>query len=121
MRWSTARGTSKGIERCVFGAEDFDRSQPIWRAVWRLKRRDLVISGIFKLLGDLLEFAGPLILNYFVEWSLNKDRIGYQPEIAWIGKGAFGYVLALGMFLSMLLSNYFQELHYMVRIIYYSY
>jgi hypothetical protein len=83
----------------------------MWRAIWKFQKLNLVVSGVFKLVADLLEFVGPLILNEFIRWSVDRENV----RVDWIGKDAYGYVLSTGMFLSMFLANYFQELHYMVR------
>lgn len=60
--------------------------------------------GVLKFLGDSLNFAGPILLNYLVSYMENSK------ELTW-----HGYIYATGLFLSTFLSSMF-SIHFGYRI-----
>ena len=68
----------------------------LWRALNRTFGWQYYTLGLLKFVGDGLGFAGPLLLNLLVKYMENPD------EVIW-----HGYIYALGLFLTTLLSSIF--------------
>ncbi|XP_045873885.1 ATP-binding cassette sub-family C member 8 isoform X6 [Meles meles] len=95
----------------------------IWQALCHAFGRRLVLSSTFRILADLLGFAGPLCIFGIVD-HLGKENSVSQPKIQFLGVYfvssqeflANAYVLAVLLFLALLLQRTFLQASYYVAI-----
>ncbi|KAM5224328.1 ATP-binding cassette sub-family C member 8 isoform 9-T9 [Hipposideros larvatus] len=112
----------------AFDAQAKDTQSPqgaraIWRALCHSFGRRLVLSSTFRILADLLGFAGPLCIFGIVD-HLGKDNHVFQPKTQFLGVYfvssqeflANAYVLAVLLFLALLLQRTFLQASYYVAI-----
>ncbi|XP_019508083.1 PREDICTED: ATP-binding cassette sub-family C member 8 isoform X1 [Hipposideros armiger] len=98
-------------------------ARAIWRALCHSFGRRLVLSSTFRILADLLGFAGPLCIFGIVD-HLGKDNHVFQPKTQFLGVYfvssqeflANAYVLAVLLFLALLLQRTFLQASYYVAI-----
>ncbi|XP_055279249.1 ATP-binding cassette sub-family C member 8 [Moschus berezovskii] len=95
----------------------------IWQALCCAFGRRLVLSSTFRILADLLGFAGPLCIFGIVD-HLGKENGVFQPKTQFLGVYfvssqeflANAYVLAVLLFLALLLQRTFLQASYYVAI-----
>uniref|UniRef100_A0A8C3XCL4 ATP binding cassette subfamily C member 8 n=1 Tax=Catagonus wagneri TaxID=51154 RepID=A0A8C3XCL4_9CETA len=98
-------------------------ARAIWRALCHAFGRRLVLSSTFRILADLLGFAGPLCIFGIVD-HLGKESRVFQPKTQFLGVYfvssqeflANAYVLAVLLFLALLLQRTFLQASYYVAI-----
>ncbi|XP_070482630.1 ATP-binding cassette sub-family C member 8 isoform X6 [Equus przewalskii] len=98
-------------------------ARAIWRALCHAFGRRLVLSSTFRILADLLGFAGPLCIFGIVDHLGKENRIS-QPKTQFLGVYfvssqeflANAYVLAVLLFLALLLQRTFLQASYYVAI-----
>ncbi|XP_070129517.1 ATP-binding cassette sub-family C member 8 isoform X6 [Equus caballus] len=98
-------------------------ARAIWRALCHAFGRRLVLSSTFRILADLLGFAGPLCIFGIVDHLGKENRIS-QPKTKFLGVYfvssqeflANAYVLAVLLFLALLLQRTFLQASYYVAI-----
>ncbi|XP_047546406.1 ATP-binding cassette sub-family C member 8 isoform X3 [Lutra lutra] len=98
-------------------------ARAIWQALCHAFGRRLVLSSTFRILADLLGFAGPLCIFGIVD-HLGKENSVSQPKIQFLGVYfvssqeflANAYVLAVLLFLALLLQRTFLQASYYVAI-----
>ncbi|XP_012930102.1 ATP-binding cassette sub-family C member 8 isoform X4 [Heterocephalus glaber] len=98
-------------------------ARAIWRALCHAFGRPLVLSSTFRILADLLGFAGPLCIFGIVD-HLGKENRVFQPKTQFLGIYfvssqeflANAYVLAVLLFLALLLQRTFLQASYYVAI-----
>ncbi|XP_054947548.1 ATP-binding cassette sub-family C member 8 isoform X7 [Physeter macrocephalus] len=98
-------------------------ARAIWQALCRAFGRRLVLSSTFRILADLLGFAGPLCIFGIVD-HLGKENRVFQPKTQFLGVYfvssqeflANAYVLAVLLFLALLLQRTFLQASYYVAI-----
>ncbi|CAO2632591.1 ATP-binding cassette sub-family C member 8 [Lemmus lemmus] len=98
-------------------------ARAIWRALCHAFGRRLVLSSTFRILADLLGFAGPLCIFGIVD-HLGKENHVFQPKTQFLGvyfvssQEFLGnaYVLAVLLFLALLLQRTFLQASYYVAI-----
>uniref|UniRef100_A0A8C2W9D8 ATP-binding cassette sub-family C member 8 n=1 Tax=Chinchilla lanigera TaxID=34839 RepID=A0A8C2W9D8_CHILA len=98
-------------------------AKAIWRALCHAFGRRLVLSSTFRILADLLGFAGPLCIFGIVD-HLGKENRVFQPKTQFLGVYfvssqeflANAYVLAVLLFLALLLQRTFLQASYYVAI-----
>ncbi|KAM6159075.1 ATP-binding cassette sub-family C member 8 isoform 3-T3 [Rhynchocyon petersi] len=98
-------------------------ARAIWRALCHAFGRRLVLSSTFRILADLLGFAGPLCIFGIVD-HLGKENQVFQPKTQFLGVYfvssqeflANAYVLAVLLFLALLLQRTFLQASYYVAI-----
>ncbi|KAF6101816.1 ATP binding cassette subfamily C member 8 [Phyllostomus discolor] len=98
-------------------------ARAIWRALCHAFGRRLVLSSTFRILADLLGFAGPLCIFGIVD-HLGKENHVFQPKTQFLGVYfvssqeflANAYVLAVLLFLALLLQRTFLQASYYVAI-----
>uniref|UniRef100_A0A8D2B2M4 ATP binding cassette subfamily C member 8 n=1 Tax=Sciurus vulgaris TaxID=55149 RepID=A0A8D2B2M4_SCIVU len=98
-------------------------ARAIWRALCHAFGRRLVLSSTFRILADLLGFAGPLCIFGIVD-HLGKENHDFQPKTQFLGVYfvssqeflANAYVLAVLLFLALLLQRTFLQASYYVAI-----
>nr|KAF6342396.1 ATP binding cassette subfamily C member 8 [Pipistrellus kuhlii] len=114
--------------REAFDAQRKDTQSPqsaraIWRALCHAFGRRLVLSSTFRILADLLGFAGPMCIFGIVD-HLGKENHVFQPKTQFLGVYfvssqeflANAYVLAVLLFLALLLQRTFLQASYYVAI-----
>ncbi|XP_074192182.1 ATP-binding cassette sub-family C member 8 isoform X2 [Rhinolophus sinicus] len=112
----------------AFDAQAKDTQSPqgaraIWQALCHSFGRRLVLSSTFRILADLLGFAGPLCIFGIVD-HLGKENGVFQPKTQFLGVYfvssqeflANAYVLAVLLFLALLLQRTFLQASYYVAI-----
>ncbi|XP_040265863.1 ATP-binding cassette sub-family C member 8 isoform X2 [Bufo bufo] len=95
----------------------------IWGALCHAFGRPLVLSSIFRILADLLGFAGPLCVSGIVH-HLSQENETYHPRTVFFGVSfissqeflANAYVLAVLLFFALLLQRTFLQASYYVAI-----
>ncbi|XP_011748451.1 ATP-binding cassette sub-family C member 8 isoform X3 [Macaca nemestrina] len=98
-------------------------ARAIWQALSHAFGRRLVLSSTFRILADLLGFAGPLCIFGIVD-HLGKENDVFQPKTQFLGVYfvssqeflANAYVLAVLLFLALLLQRTFLQASYYVAI-----
>ncbi|XP_029438846.1 ATP-binding cassette sub-family C member 8 isoform X1 [Rhinatrema bivittatum] len=98
-------------------------SKSIWRALCYAFGRPLVLSSIFRVLADLLGFAGPLCISGIVHHLSNENKT-FHPQAKFLGVYfissqeflANAYVLAVLLFFALLLQRTFLQASYYVAI-----
>ncbi|XP_023592403.1 ATP-binding cassette sub-family C member 8 isoform X1 [Trichechus manatus latirostris] len=98
-------------------------ARAIWRALCRAFGRRLILSSTFRILADLLGFAGPLCIFGIVDHLRKENRV-FQPKTQFLGVYfvssqeflANAYVLAVLLFLTLLLQRTFLQASYYVAI-----
>ncbi|XP_073072380.1 ATP-binding cassette sub-family C member 8 isoform X3 [Manis javanica] len=98
-------------------------ARAIWQALCRAFGRHLVLSSTFRILADLLGFAGPLCIFGIVDHLRKENRV-FQPKTQFLGVYfvssqeflANAYVLAVLLFLALLLQRTFLQASYYVAI-----
>ncbi|KAK1335909.1 hypothetical protein QTO34_003708 [Cnephaeus nilssonii] len=98
-------------------------ARAIWRALCHAFGRRLVLSSTFRILADLLGFAGPMCIFGIVD-HLGKENHVFQPKTQFLGVYfvssqeflANAYVLAVLLFLALLLQRTFLQASYYVAI-----
>ncbi|XP_049746535.1 ATP-binding cassette sub-family C member 8 isoform X3 [Elephas maximus indicus] len=98
-------------------------ARAIWRALCHAFGRRLILSSTFRILADLLGFAGPLCIFGIVD-HLGKENRVFQPKTQFLGVYfvssqeflANAYVLAVLLFLALLLQRTFLQASYYVAI-----
>ncbi|XP_032096753.1 ATP-binding cassette sub-family C member 8 isoform X4 [Sapajus apella] len=98
-------------------------ARAIWQALSHAFGRRLVLSSTFRILADLLGFAGPLCIFGIVD-HLGKENDVFQPKTQFLGIYfvssqeflANAYVLAVLLFLALLLQRTFLQASYYVAI-----
>uniref|UniRef100_A0A8C0DCH5 ATP binding cassette subfamily C member 8 n=1 Tax=Balaenoptera musculus TaxID=9771 RepID=A0A8C0DCH5_BALMU len=98
-------------------------ARAIWQALCHAFGRRLVLSSTFRILADLLGFAGPLCIFGIVD-HLGKENHVFQPKTQFLGVYfvssqeflANAYVLAVLLFLALLLQRTFLQASYYVAI-----
>nr|XP_051689946.1 ATP-binding cassette sub-family C member 8 isoform X1 [Oryctolagus cuniculus] len=98
-------------------------ARAIWRALCHAFGRRLVLSSTFRILADLLGFAGPLCIFGIVD-HLGKENHVFQPKtqflrVYFVSSQEFlanAYVLAVLLFLALLLQRTFLQASYYVAI-----
>nr|XP_033784243.1 ATP-binding cassette sub-family C member 8 isoform X2 [Geotrypetes seraphini] len=98
-------------------------SKSIWCALCYAFGRPLVLSSIFRILADLLGFAGPLCISGIVHHLSNENKT-FHPQIKFLGVNfissqeflANAYVLAVLLFFALLLQRTFLQASYYVAI-----
>uniref|UniRef100_A0A673V0K8 ATP binding cassette subfamily C member 8 n=1 Tax=Suricata suricatta TaxID=37032 RepID=A0A673V0K8_SURSU len=98
-------------------------ARAIWQALCHAFGRRLVLSSTFRILADLLGFAGPLCIFGIVD-HLGKENHVFQPKTQFLGvyfvssQEFLGnaYVLAVLLFLALLLQRTFLQASYYVAI-----
>uniref|UniRef100_A0AC11B043 ATP binding cassette subfamily C member 8 n=1 Tax=Ovis aries TaxID=9940 RepID=A0AC11B043_SHEEP len=98
-------------------------ARAIWQALCCAFGRRLVLSSTFRILADLLGFAGPLCIFGIVD-HLGKENGVFQPKTRFLGVYfvssqeflANAYVLAVLLFLALLLQRTFLQASYYVAI-----
>uniref|UniRef100_A0A8B9X335 ATP binding cassette subfamily C member 8 n=1 Tax=Bos mutus grunniens TaxID=30521 RepID=A0A8B9X335_BOSMU len=98
-------------------------ARAIWQALCCAFGRRLVLSSTFRILADLLGFAGPLCIFGIVD-HLGKENGVFQPKTQFLGVYfvssqeflANAYVLAVLLFLALLLQRTFLQASYYVAI-----
>uniref|UniRef100_A0A8C0PU77 ATP binding cassette subfamily C member 8 n=2 Tax=Canis lupus familiaris TaxID=9615 RepID=A0A8C0PU77_CANLF len=98
-------------------------ARAIWQALCHAFGRRLVLSSTFRILADLLGFAGPLCIFGIVD-HLGKENRVFQPKTQFLGVYfvssqeflANAYVLAVLLFLALLLQRTFLQASYYVAI-----
>ncbi|ELW70759.1 ATP-binding cassette sub-family C member 8 [Tupaia chinensis] len=104
-------------------AQSTQGARAIWRALCHAFGRRLVLSSTFRILADLLGFAGPLCIFGIVD-HLGKENHVFQPKTQFLGVYfvssqeflANAYVLAVLLFLALLLQRTFLQASYYVAI-----
>ncbi|XP_037378619.1 ATP-binding cassette sub-family C member 8 isoform X1 [Talpa occidentalis] len=104
-------------------AQGTQGARAIWRALCHAFGRRLVLSSTFRILADLLGFAGPLCIFGIVD-HLGKENHVFQPKTQFLGVYfvssqeflANAYVLAVLLFLALLLQRTFLQASYYVAI-----
>ncbi|XP_053416705.1 ATP-binding cassette sub-family C member 8 isoform X4 [Nycticebus coucang] len=104
-------------------AESTQGARAIWQALCHAFGRRLVLSSTFRILADLLGFAGPLCIFGIVD-HLGKENHVFQPKTQFLGVYfvssqeflANAYVLAVLLFLALLLQRTFLQASYYVAI-----
>uniref|UniRef100_A0A8C4PJP3 ATP binding cassette subfamily C member 8 n=1 Tax=Equus asinus asinus TaxID=83772 RepID=A0A8C4PJP3_EQUAS len=107
----------------VSGGTSTQGARAIWRALCHAFGRRLVLSSTFRILADLLGFAGPLCIFGIVDHLGKENRIS-QPKTQFLGVYfvssqeflANAYVLAVLLFLALLLQRTFLQASYYVAI-----
>ncbi|XP_038620255.1 ATP-binding cassette sub-family C member 8 isoform X2 [Tachyglossus aculeatus] len=105
------------------GSLDWQGSKAIWCALGCAFGRRLVLSSTFRILADLLGFAGPLCIFGIVH-HLGKENKIVPPQVKFLGVPfvssreflANAYVLAILLFLALLLQRTFLQASYYVAI-----
>uniref|UniRef100_A0A8C9C301 ATP binding cassette subfamily C member 8 n=1 Tax=Phocoena sinus TaxID=42100 RepID=A0A8C9C301_PHOSS len=98
-------------------------ARAIWQALCHAFGRRLVLSSTFRILADLLGFAGPLCIFGIVD-HLGKENHVFQPKTQFLGVYfvssqeflANAYVLAVLLFLALLLQRTFLQASYYVAV-----
>ncbi|XP_053139112.1 ATP-binding cassette sub-family C member 8 isoform X2 [Hemicordylus capensis] len=98
-------------------------SKSIWYALCCAFGRPLVLSSTFRILADLLGFAGPLCISGIVH-HVGKGNNTFRPQIKILGVSfissqeflANAYVLAVLLFFALLLQRTFLQASYYVAI-----
>uniref|UniRef100_A0A8C6CE91 ATP binding cassette subfamily C member 8 n=1 Tax=Monodon monoceros TaxID=40151 RepID=A0A8C6CE91_MONMO len=98
-------------------------ARAIWQALCHAFGRRLVLSSTFRILADLLGFAGPLCIFGIVDHLGKEDRV-FQPKTQFLGVYfvssqeflANAYVLAVLLFLALLLQRTFLQASYYVAV-----
>ncbi|XP_044281697.1 ATP-binding cassette sub-family C member 8 isoform X2 [Varanus komodoensis] len=98
-------------------------SKPIWCALCHAFGRPLVLSSTFRILADLLGFAGPLCISGIVH-HVGKGNNTFRPQTKILGVFfissqeflANAYVLAVLLFFALLLQRTFLQASYYVAI-----
>ncbi|KAJ6665038.1 hypothetical protein lerEdw1_005269 [Lerista edwardsae] len=98
-------------------------SKPIWRALCCAFGRPLILSSTFRILADLLGFAGPLCISGIVH-HVGKGTNTFRPQTKKLGVFfissqeflANAYVLAVLLFFALLLQRTFLQASYYVAI-----
>uniref|UniRef100_A0A8C8ZG91 ATP binding cassette subfamily C member 8 n=1 Tax=Prolemur simus TaxID=1328070 RepID=A0A8C8ZG91_PROSS len=98
-------------------------ARAIWCALCHAFGRRLVLSSTFRILADLLGFAGPLCIFGIVD-HLGKENHVFQPKTQFLGVYfvssqeflANAYVLSVLLFLALLLQRTFLQASYYVAI-----
>ncbi|XP_075043661.1 ATP-binding cassette sub-family C member 8 isoform X3 [Mixophyes fleayi] len=98
-------------------------SRSIWCALCHAFGRPLVLSSIFRILADILGFAGPLCVSGIVRY-LSKKNETFHPRAVFFGVQfissqeflANAYVLAVLLFFALLLQRSFLQASYYVAI-----
>uniref|UniRef100_A0A452VG83 ATP binding cassette subfamily C member 8 n=1 Tax=Ursus maritimus TaxID=29073 RepID=A0A452VG83_URSMA len=98
-------------------------ARAIWQALCHAFGRRLVLSSTFRILADLLGFAGPLCIFGIVDHLGKENRVS-QPKTQFLGVYfvssqeflANAYVLAVLLFLALLLQRTFLQASYYVAI-----
>nr|XP_035972229.1 ATP-binding cassette sub-family C member 8 isoform X1 [Halichoerus grypus] len=98
-------------------------ARAIWQALCHAFGRRLVLSSTFRILADLLGFAGPLCIFGIVDHLGKENRVS-QPKKQFLGVYfvssqeflANAYVLAVLLFLALLLQRTFLQASYYVAI-----
>ncbi|XP_057363418.1 ATP-binding cassette sub-family C member 8 isoform X5 [Manis pentadactyla] len=98
-------------------------ARAIWQALCHAFGRRLVLSSTFRILADLLGFAGPLCIFGIVDHLRKENRV-FQPKTQFLGVYfvssqeflANAYVLAVLLFLALLLQRTFLQASYYVAI-----
>ncbi|XP_030684715.1 ATP-binding cassette sub-family C member 8 isoform X6 [Nomascus leucogenys] len=98
-------------------------ARAIWQALSHAFGRRLILSSTFRILADLLGFAGPLCIFGIVD-HLGKENGVFQPKTQFLGVYfvssqeflANAYVLAVLLFLALLLQRTFLQASYYVAI-----
>ncbi|KAK2495393.1 hypothetical protein MC885_003839 [Smutsia gigantea] len=98
-------------------------ARAIWQALCRAFGRRLVLSSTFRILADLLGFAGPLCIFGIVDHLREENQV-FQPKTQFLGVYfvssqeflANAYVLAVLLFLALLLQRTFLQASYYVAI-----
>ncbi|XP_055986851.1 ATP-binding cassette sub-family C member 8 isoform X1 [Sorex fumeus] len=104
-------------------SQSLQGARAIWRALCHAFGRRLVLSSTFRILADLLGFAGPLCIFGIVD-HLGKENHVFQPQTQFLGVYfvssqeflANAYVLAVLLFLALLLQRTFLQASYYVAI-----
>ncbi|XP_058993540.1 ATP-binding cassette sub-family C member 8 isoform X8 [Mustela lutreola] len=104
-------------------SQSMQGARAIWQALCHAFGRRLVLSSTFRILADLLGFAGPLCIFGIVD-HLGKENSVSQPKIQFLGVYfvssqeflANAYVLAVLLFLALLLQRTFLQASYYVAI-----
>ncbi|MEE6499452.1 hypothetical protein FKM82_003458 [Ascaphus truei] len=98
-------------------------SKSIWRALCHAFGRPLILSSIFRILADILGFAGPLCISGIVHHLSNGNRT-LLTQAKFLGVNfisseqflANAYVLAVLLFFALLLQRTFLQASYYVAI-----
>ncbi|XP_037695234.1 ATP-binding cassette sub-family C member 8 isoform X3 [Choloepus didactylus] len=104
-------------------AQNMQGARAIWQVLCHAFGRRLVLSSTFRILADLLGFAGPLCIFGIVD-HLGKENRVFQPKTQFLGVYfvssqeflANAYVLAVLLFLALLLQRTFLQASYYVAI-----
>uniref|UniRef100_A0A670I6L3 ATP binding cassette subfamily C member 8 n=1 Tax=Podarcis muralis TaxID=64176 RepID=A0A670I6L3_PODMU len=99
-------------------------SKSIWRALCNAFGRPLVLSSTFRILADLLGFAGPLCISGIVHHVGKSSNNTFHPKTKILGDYfissqeflANAYVLAVLLFFALLLQRTFLQASYYVAI-----
>ncbi|XP_053576620.1 ATP-binding cassette sub-family C member 8 isoform X2 [Bombina bombina] len=98
-------------------------SRAIWCALGHAFGKPLILSSVFRILADILGFAGPLCISGIVH-HLSKENKTFHPETKFFGVYfisskeflANAYVLAVLLFFALLLQRTFLQASYYVAI-----
>uniref|UniRef100_A0A4W3IWQ5 ATP-binding cassette, sub-family C (CFTR/MRP), member 8 n=1 Tax=Callorhinchus milii TaxID=7868 RepID=A0A4W3IWQ5_CALMI len=94
-------------------------SKLIWRVLRQAFGRPIVLSSTFRIMADLLGFAGPLCISGIVH-HLSDENKTFRPQgVYFISSQEFlanAYVLAVLLFLALLLQRTFLQASYYVAI-----
>uniref|UniRef100_A0A8C3D0L9 ATP binding cassette subfamily C member 8 n=1 Tax=Cairina moschata TaxID=8855 RepID=A0A8C3D0L9_CAIMO len=92
------------------------RSRSIWRALCCAFGRPLLLSSTFRILADLLGFAGPLCISGIVH-NVGKGNNTIRPQVLSVLEFlSNAYVLAVLLFFALLLQRTFLQASYYVAI-----
>ncbi|XP_041445573.1 ATP-binding cassette sub-family C member 8 isoform X2 [Xenopus laevis] len=97
--------------------------RPIWCSLCQAFGRPLILSSIFRILADMLGFAGPLCISGIVH-HLSQENKTFHPQPIFLGVFfissqeflANAYVLAVLLFFALLLQRTFLQASYFVAI-----
>uniref|UniRef100_A0A4W3JDH8 ATP-binding cassette, sub-family C (CFTR/MRP), member 8 n=1 Tax=Callorhinchus milii TaxID=7868 RepID=A0A4W3JDH8_CALMI len=103
--------------------EECQGSKLIWRVLRQAFGRPIVLSSTFRIMADLLGFAGPLCISGIVH-HLSDENKTFRPQVKlqgvyFISSQEFlanAYVLAVLLFLALLLQRTFLQASYYVAI-----
>ncbi|XP_053304504.1 ATP-binding cassette sub-family C member 8 isoform X2 [Spea bombifrons] len=98
-------------------------SKSIWYALCQAFGRPLILSSIFRILADILGFAGPLCISGIVH-HISLENKTFHPRVIFFGVSfissqeflANAYVLAVLLFFALLLQRTFLQASYYVAI-----
>ncbi|XP_032894884.1 ATP-binding cassette sub-family C member 8 isoform X2 [Amblyraja radiata] len=107
-------------KKALVGLQD---TKMIWRVLRQAFGRPIILSSIFRILADLLGFAGPLCISGIVH-HLSDEHQAFHPQVKMLGVYFISsqeflsnaYVIAVLLFLALLLQRTFLQASYYVAI-----